>query len=82
MPETYNYRGVTYRKIDGDSFKIEKQLVNGIKIPELELNVKYEGMIYNIDNSIEFLIDSLNRRLLLCLSGIPTEIACTTQVEA
>lgn len=53
------YRGVQFRRTDRNTVLIERQIVNGVKIPELEVNVSYEGKIFTIDTAHQFVIDNL-----------------------
>ena len=57
-----SYRGVKYRVVSSNTIIIDRQLVNGIKIPEVKVNVKVTGRLINnataayqiaIDNIIE-----------------------------
>ncbi len=57
----FEYRGVRYRRIDSDSIIIERQIVDGIKIPEIEVNVKFEGQEFTVETSFQYIIRNLLR---------------------
>jgi hypothetical protein len=64
------YRGVRFRRTDTNTVVIERQIVNGVKIPELEVNVSFEGKIFTIDTAHQFVIDNLlQTRTVLTKTG-------------
>jgi hypothetical protein len=56
-----SYRGVKYRVVSSNTIIIDRQLVNGIKIPEVEVNVKVTGrLINNATAAYQIAIDNRN----------------------